>query len=145
MASPPQLDPEKPRIQSRSSDISNNAPPEDADGIPTLDAASEKKLLRKLDAVFVPIIMLVYLSCFLDRTNIGNVRVAGMPQDIGATDQEFSTAISIFYATYVAFETPWAILLKKLTPRVVLTSTPKSAFFCSHQHSRHHNCLPLLL
>lgn len=88
----------------------------------TLDPAAEKKLLLKLDAFFVPIIMLVYLSCFLDRTNIGNVKVAGMPQDINASAQEFSTAVSIFYATYVAFEAPWAILMKKLTPRVLLTS-----------------------
>ncbi|KAK4678856.1 hypothetical protein QC764_310620 [Podospora pseudoanserina] len=92
-----------------------------SEAIPTLDRQEEKRLLLKLDAVFVPIIMLVYLSCFLDRTNIGNVKVAGMPEDIGASDVEFSTAVSIFYATYVAFESPWAILLKKLTPRVVLT------------------------
>ncbi|KAH8888415.1 MFS general substrate transporter [Thozetella sp. PMI_491] len=90
-------------------------------GLETLDPAAEKRLLLKLDAVFVPIIMLVYLSCFLDRSNIGNVKVAGMPGDIGASSQEFSTAVSIFYATYVAFETPWAILLKKLTPRLLLT------------------------
>lgn len=44
-----------------------------------------------------------------------------MPEDIGATTEQFSTAVSIFYATYVAFETPWAVLLKKLTPRVVIT------------------------
>jgi MFS family permease len=52
----------------------------------------------------------------------GNVKVAGMPKDIGASDQQFSTAVSIFYATYVTFETPFAILLKRLTPRVLLTS-----------------------
>jgi MFS family permease len=45
-----------------------------------------------------------------------------MPQDIRASDKQFSTAVSIFYATYVTFETPAAILLKKLTPRVLLTS-----------------------
>lgn len=87
-----------------------------------IDPAAEKKLLLKLDAFFVPIIMLVYLSCFLDRSNIGNVKIAGMPKDIGATTQQFSTAVSIFYATYVAFEAPWAILMKKLTPRVLLTT-----------------------
>lgn len=87
-----------------------------------IDPAAERKLLLKLDAAFVPIIMLVYLTCFLDRTNIGNVKVAGMPKDIGATTQEFSTAVSIFYATYVTFETPWAIMMKKLTPRVLLTT-----------------------
>ncbi|KAK4198090.1 major facilitator superfamily domain-containing protein [Triangularia verruculosa] len=101
--------------------IASNIGSHASQAIPALDPHEEKRLLLKLDAVFVPIIMLVYLSCFLDRTNIGNVKVAGMPEDIGASDAEFSTAVSIFYATYVAFESPWAILLKKLTPRVVLT------------------------
>ena len=87
-----------------------------------IDPARERKLLAKLDLFFVPVIMLVYLSCFLDRSNIGNVKVAGMPEDIGASDEQFSIAVSIFYATYVTFETPWAILLKKLTPRYLLTS-----------------------
>ena len=36
-----------------------------------LDPKKEAKLLVKLDAAFVPIIMLTYLTCFLDRTNIG--------------------------------------------------------------------------
>lgn len=37
-----------------------------------LDPRKEAKLLLKLDLAFVPpIIMLTYLSCFLDRTNIG--------------------------------------------------------------------------
>jgi MFS family permease len=86
-----------------------------------IDPKAETKLLAKLDLYFVPIIMLVYLSCFLDRSNIGNVKVAGMPKDIHATNEQFSTAVSIFYATYVVSETPWAVLLKKLTPRLLLT------------------------
>lgn len=44
-----------------------------------------------------------------------------MPEDIGATNEQFSIAVSIFYATYVSFETPWAVLLKKLTPRYLIT------------------------
>lgn len=36
-----------------------------------LDPKKEQKLLIKLDAVFIPIIMFTYLSCFLDRSNIG--------------------------------------------------------------------------
>jgi MFS family permease len=53
--------------------------------------------------------------------NIGNVKVAGMPEDINASDSQFSTAVSIFYVTYVLFESPWAVLMKKLTPRNILT------------------------
>lgn len=37
-----------------------------------VDPVKEVKLLAKLDLAFTPVIMLVYLSCFLDRSNIGN-------------------------------------------------------------------------
>ena len=45
-----------------------------------------------------------------------------MLTDIHATNSQFSTAVSIFYATYVTFETPAAVLMKKLTPRVILAT-----------------------
>ncbi|KAM4064583.1 major facilitator superfamily protein [Hirsutella rhossiliensis] len=86
-----------------------------------LDPREERRLLLKLDAFFVPIMMLLYLSCFLDRANIGNVRVAGMPEAIGATPHQFSIAVSIFYATYVAFEPPWTVMMRRLTPRLLIT------------------------
>ena len=36
-----------------------------------IDSAKEVKLLTKLDLGLIWIIMLLYLSCFLDRSNIG--------------------------------------------------------------------------
>lgn len=39
-----------------------------------LDRKMEQKLLAKLDLAFVPIIMFTYLTCFLDRSNIGIAR-----------------------------------------------------------------------
>ncbi|PHH83856.1 hypothetical protein CDD83_2908 [Cordyceps sp. RAO-2017] len=66
--------------------------------------------------------MLVYLTCFLDRTNIGNARVAGMPEDVGASPAQFSLAVSVFYATYVALELPWTVLAagRRPAPRRLL-------------------------
>ncbi|KAL1962150.1 hypothetical protein VTN77DRAFT_554 [Rasamsonia byssochlamydoides] len=87
-----------------------------------LDPAKETKLLAKLDLAFVPVIMFAYLTCFLDRSNIGNVKVANMPRDIHASAEQFSTAVSIFYATYVSFETPFAVIMKKAAPRNLLTA-----------------------
>jgi hypothetical protein len=49
--------------------------------IPQLDPKKEKILLAKLDLFFTPVIMLVYLSCFLDRSNI----VCSALQDAGFT------------------------------------------------------------
>jgi hypothetical protein len=36
-----------------------------------IDPAKQVKLLAKLDLFLTPVIMLVYLCCFLDRSNIG--------------------------------------------------------------------------
>ena len=36
-------------------------------GSPDIDPAKEKKLVRKLDAHIIPVVMLLYLLSFLDR------------------------------------------------------------------------------
>lgn len=36
-------------------------------GTPDIDPAKERKLVRKLDAHIVPLVMLLYLLSFLDR------------------------------------------------------------------------------
>ena len=51
-----------------------------------IDPAREKKLLAKLDLALVPIIMLTYLACFLDRSNIGNVSLWKMDLTNSYTD-----------------------------------------------------------
>lgn len=97
-------------------------PAPDPGSVPGLDPQAERRLLVKLDVFFVPIMMLLYLTCFLDRANIGNVRVAGMPEAVGASARQFSVAISIFYATYIAFEPAWTLMMRWLTPRILITS-----------------------
>ena len=42
-----------------------------------IDPAVEKKLIRKLDWRLIPWLCLLYLISFLDRTNIGNAKIAG--------------------------------------------------------------------
>lgn len=37
----------------------------------TIDPKEESQLLARLDLFLVPVIMLAYLTCFLDRSNIG--------------------------------------------------------------------------
>jgi hypothetical protein len=41
-------------------------------------ALEEKKLVRKIDMFLLPTIWIMYLLSYMDRTNIGNAKVAGM-------------------------------------------------------------------
>jgi MFS family permease len=61
------------------------------------------------------------LSNTLFRSNLGNAQIAGMPTDIGLVANQFGTASSLLYATYVTLETPVAILLKIIGPKYLLT------------------------
>lgn len=58
---------------------------------------------------------------YLILARSGNVKVAGMPEAIGASESQFSTAVSIFFVTYVIVEVPCVILVKRFSPRYVLT------------------------
>lgn len=46
------------------------------------DATATKKLLRKCDKALLPFLALLYLLSFLDRTNIGNAKLAKLEQDL---------------------------------------------------------------
>lgn len=48
--------------------------------IPT--AAEEAKVIRKLDWVLLPYIFLLYMLAVLDRSNLGNARLAGLENAI---------------------------------------------------------------
>lgn len=46
-----------------------------------------KSLLRKIDRVLLPLLSLLYLLSFLDRTNIGNAKLAGLEKDLNLTGE----------------------------------------------------------
>ncbi|QRV80256.1 major facilitator superfamily transporter [Ceratobasidium sp. AG-Ba] len=82
------------------------------------DAARTRRLLRKMDWNIVPFLALLYLLSFLDRTNIGNARLAGLEADLGMNklSLQYNTALAIFFPFYVAAEIPSNMMLKKTRP-----------------------------
>jgi hypothetical protein len=61
-------------------DIKNEASMMDVDAISAneeaqhalyIDPKEEAKVVRKLDILLTPVLFIVYLSCFIDRANIG--------------------------------------------------------------------------
>ncbi|KAI0136841.1 major facilitator superfamily transporter [Xylariales sp. AK1849] len=86
------------------------------------DAAATKKLIRKIDWVVIPFLALLYLLSFLDRTNIGNARLANLETSLGmdssATSLEYNIALSVFFPWYVAAEIPSNLAMKRFRPSV---------------------------
>ncbi|CZS96133.1 related to allantoate permease [Rhynchosporium graminicola] len=66
----------------------------------------EKKLVRKIDTFLLPTIFLMYLFSYMDRTNIGNARIAGMAKDLDLDSQQYSFILVVFFIGYVLCEVP---------------------------------------
>ncbi|KAH7489510.1 hypothetical protein HZ326_13057 [Fusarium oxysporum f. sp. albedinis] len=80
----------------------------------------EKKVLSKFDKFVMPQMALLVLFAYLDRTNIGNARVFGFEEDTGMHGTQFNDVSMYFYISYVVFETPWVLAVKKFGPGRVL-------------------------
>ncbi|KAH6863838.1 major facilitator superfamily domain-containing protein [Alternaria alternata] len=76
----------------------------------------ERRLLVKIDLFVLPTVILLYLMCFIDRTNIGNARLAGLEKDLGLEGYDYNILLSVFYVSYVVFEIPAALCCKLIGP-----------------------------
>ncbi|KAJ9103578.1 hypothetical protein QFC20_004734 [Naganishia adeliensis] len=79
-------------------------------------ARREKALLWKLDKKLVPWMTVLFTLSFLDRTNVGTAKLAGLTKDLHMTQYEFNIASTIFFVSYVAGEIPSNLVLKKFRP-----------------------------
>ncbi|KAI0581696.1 UhpC Sugar phosphate permease [Pyrenophora tritici-repentis] len=104
--------------------------PSDLDDYPDPDvgksdeerARLDKALVWKMDLWLIPWLSLLYLLSFLDRTNIGNARVAKMEPDLKMGGRDYNNALTIFFISYAGFEPLTNIAIKKWSPRVFFTA-----------------------
>lgn len=80
------------------------------------DDPDDKKLLRKLDLHLIPTMTLLYLLSYLDRVNIGQAKIDGLLETLKLTSTQYNACLSVFFATYVIFEVPSNLILKKVRP-----------------------------
>ncbi|CZR49043.1 uncharacterized protein FPRO_12480 [Fusarium proliferatum ET1] len=95
---------------------SGNENPQNIDVVEWSEA-EEAAVRRKIDIRIVPLSILLYLLCFLDRANIGNARIEGMALDLELIGYRFNWALSAFYIAYILVEIPSNIILKKVGPK----------------------------
>ncbi|KAI8261278.1 hypothetical protein K4K58_001410 [Colletotrichum sp. SAR11_239] len=78
--------------------------PEDQAFLDNFPEDRKKRVMRKLDWRLVPLLGLLYLISFLDRANIGNAKIEGLPEDLNLTGQQYNIAICVFFITYILFD-----------------------------------------
>jgi hypothetical protein len=65
---------------------------------PYIDPVIEKRMN------LVPLLMALYLLAFLDRSNIGNAKIAGMAKALDLNADRYSWLLTIFYISYILFQ-----------------------------------------
>ncbi|KAH8682134.1 nicotinamide mononucleotide permease [Xylariales sp. PMI_506] len=84
------------------------------------DSEEERKLVRKIDLYILPTMWLMYLLSYMDRTNIGNAKVAGMATDLNLDSNRYSIALIVFFIGYVLCEVPSNMILARTKPSIFL-------------------------
>ncbi|KAK2748127.1 hypothetical protein FQN57_001251 [Myotisia sp. PD_48] len=87
-----------------------------------IDPAKERHVLVKFDMFVVPQMILIVILAYLDRSNIGNARVFGFEEGLNLKGIEFNNLSMIFFVTYVVFEIPWVMAIKKFGANRVLAT-----------------------
>ncbi|KAK3695680.1 major facilitator superfamily domain-containing protein [Podospora appendiculata] len=87
------------------------------------NAELDRKLNRKFDLHILPWLFGIWLFSFIDRSNIGNAKISGLPEDLGIdTGTSFNVALLVFYIPYILVDVPSNLLLKRLKAGVFLPS-----------------------
>ncbi|KAM0813400.1 putative Pantothenate transporter [Seiridium cardinale] len=74
-----------------------------------------KKLVRKMDLIILPLIGILYILNYIDRQNLASAKLQGIMEDLDMTTQQFATAVSILFVGYLPFQIPSNLLITKIS------------------------------
>lgn len=114
----------------------------DVDDDEEFTVPEQRKIIRKVDRRLLIVLGLMQAVSFIDRSNVSNAAVAGMTADLklGVSNRYVcilflsciilvaspltvqSIILLTFFAPYVAFQFPAAVLVRKVGPRLFLSS-----------------------
>ncbi|KAH8654575.1 major facilitator superfamily domain-containing protein [Tricladium varicosporioides] len=75
------------------------------------DKAFSSRVTRKIDMRVVPMLCMLYLTAYLDRTNIGNAKLLGLEKELHMPSNGYNTAVWVFFLTFVLMEVPSNLLM----------------------------------
>ncbi|KIV93471.1 hypothetical protein PV10_04683 [Exophiala mesophila] len=85
-----------------------------------IDHEAEHKIRVKVDFRLMPMLCVLLMVAYLDRTNIGNARIQGLEADLGMTGTDYNIALFVFFIPYIVLDVPLNILMKRLRPSLYL-------------------------
>ncbi|WQF80838.1 Putative major facilitator superfamily, MFS transporter superfamily [Colletotrichum destructivum] len=89
--------------------------PEDVEFLANFPEDRKKKTVRKVDRChqyrLIPMLVLLYLMAYLDKTNIGNAKIEGLLVSLDMTGVEYNVAVSVFFIPFVLAEVPSNMVL----------------------------------
>lgn len=111
-----------------------------------LSPINEKKLVLKVDLKILPILSIVYLVAFIDRyvclvhmspsmslilpfvkrVNIGNAQLFSLSKDLKLNAGQYNIALAVFFVSYIVFEVPANVIMKRVKPHIFSTLIPKT-------------------
>ncbi|KAL4937699.1 hypothetical protein BDV06DRAFT_215677 [Aspergillus oleicola] len=111
------MDPEKPGAEV-SDDVKHHS--FSVAGDPEAEQKLTRKILWKLDTRILPVLAILFLCSFLDRTNVGNAKILGLEDDLNITNHQYDIGLAIFYLFYILSEVPSNLIIKKASPKIWL-------------------------
>ncbi|KAJ5261609.1 major facilitator superfamily domain-containing protein [Penicillium chrysogenum] len=85
--------------------------------------AEERKLVRKIDLHLIPLMFVLYLFQYLDKTSLGYTAIMGIIQDTKLVGTQYSWVSSFFYVGFLAASPLSSILLVKFSVAKVVVVT----------------------
>ncbi|KAI1084549.1 putative MFS transporter [Whalleya microplaca] len=79
-----------------------------------------KRVMRKVDFHLLPMLILMYLLNFLDRSNLAQARLGTLEKDLNMTGTDFNLTTSILFVGYLLMQLPSNLLLTRVQPSVYL-------------------------
>ncbi|KAI8322372.1 MFS general substrate transporter [Martensiomyces pterosporus] len=76
--------------------------------------------LLKIDVIILPVIIIGSIFSMMDRSSMGNAKIAGLEADLKLHKTDFSIATSLFYPTYLVFQPLSNWCLKRVGAKIWL-------------------------
>lgn len=98
--------------------------------VPDAYNKKERAVRLKMDIQILPVCVLLYLLAYIDKSNIsqamldgknlpnGKVEDPGILTSLNMTPHEFSIALTVLFPTYMAFQLPSNLIIRKIGPRI---------------------------